>query len=173
MRRTIGTMIAVLAIGAGAAMIATGASAQEATPTPSLTVPEELLQTPSTETPTTEAPATTPDAAAERDGTCRGGRIGHVVSGLVDDGTITQAQADAIAEGVRTQKEASTDRGPEAKAAALDAALKDLVSKGTITQAQSDAVTAAVETATTSRSSSSARFGGGSVAPSGDMTTTA
>ena len=67
-------------------------------------------EAPSTEAPTTEAPSTEapapPDAppGPDADGGPRGGRLGplgDVLDGLVEDGTLTQEQADAVTDGLR------------------------------------------------------------------------
>ena len=82
----------------------------------------------------------TEDAKAEHPRHCAPGRF---LAGLIEDGTITEEQADAIREALRAavrERERGTSR-----LEVLEGALAGLVAEGTISQQQADAVTALVE----------------------------
>ena len=88
--------LAGLTAGAGAGLVLTGGSggaAAQTSPT-----------TPDTTAPDTSAPDTTDDEAKDP-----GGWLEDALAPLVEDGTITQAQADAV---VAALREARPDRGP-------------------------------------------------------------
>lgn len=127
MRKILAALVASGALAAGAAASAAITSApaiaQESTPTPE-------------------------ESQSSGQGSVDPRECNHGFAALVEDGTLTQAQADAIAEALRAARESGRLPVPgggdrEAKAAAMREVLADLVSDGTITQAQADAVIAA------------------------------
>lgn len=83
-------------------------------------------------------------AFAHDNGQNRGGsKGGGAFTSLVEDGTITSAQADSIKEALHAQRDETRDERKAEMEAARDAALASLVSAGTLTQAQADAISAA------------------------------
>lgn len=83
------------------------------------------------------------------------GPVNDALTGLVDDEKLSDAQAQAIHEGLRSRLPGRFRHGDEAaEAEALDETLSDLVGKGTIEKADADAVRDAVTSARTSGTSS-------------------
>jgi hypothetical protein len=110
---------------------------------------------------TSDAAAPADDGTPPADGQGRHGPDGRrgvdaarVLDGLVTDGTITEAQEDAIKAAIEANRPTPPDPSSTATpterpdpGAVLKTSLDGLVADGTITQAQADAITSAVEAA--------------------------
>ena len=65
---------------------------------------------------------------------------GGALTSLVTDGTLTQAQADAIEQAFTSLRDDNREAMQSTRDAARDSALAELVANGTLTQAQADAI---------------------------------
>jgi hypothetical protein len=93
--------LAGLTAGAGAGLVLTGGSGDAAAQT--------SPTSPDTTAPDSSAPDSTAPDSDDADAKDPGGFLQDALAPLVDDGTITQAQADAV---IAALKEARPDRGP-------------------------------------------------------------
>ena len=84
-------------------------------------------------------------SADDRDGKQRGkdGKSGGALTSLVEDGTITESDVDAIRDAMKAAHERDQQAHQAERAAAKAEILADLVANGTLTQAQADAISAA------------------------------
>ena len=91
------------------------------------------------------------------------GPRGGALTSLVTDGTLTQAQVDAVKEALHANRDehrvAARGERHAAREAARAAALAGLVADGTLTQAQADAIATAIESHHESREGRGARHG--------------
>src|SRR5262245_770859 len=93
--------LAGLTAGAGAGLVLTGGSGDAAAQT--------SPTTPDTTAPDSSAPDSTAPDSNDADAKDPGGFLQDALAPLVEDGTITQAQADAV---IAALREARPDRGP-------------------------------------------------------------
>ena len=122
-----------------AALVASGVLAAGAAATAAITSAPAIAQ---------ESTPTPEESQSPGQGSADPRECNHGLTSLVEDGTLTQTQADAITEALQTARESGRIPAPgegdrEAKVSAMREVLADLVSDGTITQAQADAVLAA------------------------------
>ncbi|MDA2988595.1 MAG: hypothetical protein O2815_05890 [Actinomycetota bacterium] len=84
-------------------------------------------------------------SADDRNGKQRGkdGRDGGALISLVEDGTLTESDVDAIRDALKAAHDGDKEAHRAERAAAKAEILADLVANGTLTQAQADAISSA------------------------------
>ncbi len=135
----IATVTAALTLGAGSGLLLSMPGGASAASTPADTVVADDSTT--TDSGTTDAGT---DVDSDSGKPARGERFSGGLQSLVDDGTITAEQRDALVAEVQSAHAAAEAAGTEHnRGTLLSAALAAQVSSGALTQAQADAITAA------------------------------